>query len=88
MILGCPLAGLDEREIIDATPEIAAITEQYIGDPAFSNLPRKFKSSVSGCSAQCAIHEINDVAFAGVRQRRPARPATTCGSAAACPPTR
>ena len=66
VILGCPLAGLDEREIIDATPEIAAITGQYIGDPAFSNLPRKFKSSVSGCSAQCATHEINDVAFAGV----------------------
>jgi len=37
-----------------------------VGDPAFSNLPRKFKSSVSGCAAQCAIHEINDVAFAGV----------------------
>ncbi len=66
VILGCPLAGLDEREIIDATSEIAAITGQYIGDPAFSNLPRKFKSSVSGCSAQCATHEINDVAFAGV----------------------
>ncbi len=66
VILGCPLAGLDEREVIDATPEIAAITGQYIGDPAFSNLPRKFKSSVSGCSAQCAIHEINDVAFVGV----------------------
>jgi sulfite reductase (ferredoxin) len=67
VILGCPLAGLDEHEIIDASPDIAAITEQYIGDPEFSNLPRKFKSSVSGCSAQCAIHEINDVAFVGVR---------------------
>ena len=67
VVLGCPLAGLDETEIIDATPDIAAITERYIGDPEFSNLPRKFKSSVSGCSAQCAIHEINDVAFVGVR---------------------
>jgi sulfite reductase (ferredoxin) len=66
VILGCPLAGLDAAEIIDATPEIAAITSQYIGDPAFSNLPRKFKSSISGCTAQCAIHEINDVAFVGV----------------------
>jgi sulfite reductase (ferredoxin) len=66
VILGCPLAGLDAHEIIDATPEIAAISRAYIGDPAFSNLPRKFKSSVSGCAAQCAIHEINDVAFAGV----------------------
>jgi sulfite reductase (ferredoxin) len=66
VILGCPLAGLDADEIIDATPEIEAIGEQYIGDPAFSNLPRKFKSSISGCAAQCAIHEINDVAFVGV----------------------
>jgi sulfite reductase (ferredoxin) len=66
VILGCPLAGLDAQEIIDATPEIAAISDQYIGDPAFSNLPRKFKTSISGCAAQCAIHEINDVAFVGV----------------------
>jgi sulfite reductase (ferredoxin) len=66
VILGCPLAGLDSDEIIDATSEIAAIGEQYIGDSAFSNLPRKFKSSISGCAEQCAIHEINDVAFVGV----------------------
>jgi sulfite reductase (ferredoxin) len=66
VILGCPLAGLAADEIIDATPEIAAIGEQYIGDSAFSNLPRKFKSSISGCTAQCATHEINDVAFVGV----------------------
>src|SRR6266705_332600 len=51
VILGCPLA---------------AIGEQYIGDAAFSNLPRKFKSAISGCPAQCAIHEINDIAFVGV----------------------
>ncbi len=66
VILGCPLAGIDAGEIIDATPEIAVIGRRYIGDPAFSNLPRKFKSSISGCAAQCAIHEINDIAFVGV----------------------
>jgi sulfite reductase (ferredoxin) len=67
VMLGCPLAGLDANEILDATPEIDTIGSRYIGDAAFSNLPRKFKSSISGCSAQCAIHEINDVAFVGVR---------------------
>jgi sulfite reductase (ferredoxin) len=67
VILGCPLAGLDSDELIDATPDIAAVTEKYVGDPQFSNLPRKFKSSVSGCAAQCTHHEINDVAFAAVR---------------------
>jgi len=67
VVLGCPLAGLDAAEIIDATPEISAITERYIGDPAFSNLPRKFKTAISGCSAQCTQHEINDIAFQAVR---------------------
>jgi sulfite reductase (ferredoxin) len=66
VILGCPLAGLDADEIIDGTGEIEAIGAQYIGSPEFSNLPRKFKTTISGCSAQCAIHEINDVAFVGV----------------------
>ncbi|MCW2896166.1 MAG: nitrite and sulphite reductase 4Fe-4S region [Actinomycetia bacterium] len=67
VILGCPLAGLDSDELIDATPDIAAVTDKYVGDPQFSNLPRKFKSSISGCAAQCTHHEINDVAFAAVR---------------------
>ena len=66
VIMGCPLAGIADDELIDATTEIADIGERYIGDPAFSNLPRKFKSSISGCPAQCAMHEINDVAFVAV----------------------
>jgi sulfite reductase (ferredoxin) len=67
VVLGCPLAGVDADEIIDATAEIEAIHERFIGDPSLSNLPRKFKSSVSGCPGQCTHHEINDIAFAGVR---------------------
>jgi len=67
VVLGCPLAGVDADEVIDATPQIAAINERFIGDSEFSNLPRKFKTSVSGCPGQCTHHEINDVAFAGVR---------------------
>jgi sulfite reductase (ferredoxin) len=67
VILGCPLAGLDADELIDGTQEIAEIGDSYIGDPAFSNLPRKYKTSISGCAAQCSHHEINDVAFAAVR---------------------
>jgi sulfite reductase (ferredoxin) len=66
VILGCPLAGIDAEEIIDATPQIHETAERYIGDPAFSNLPRKFKSAMSGCAVQCTVHEINDIAFVGV----------------------
>jgi sulfite reductase (ferredoxin) len=66
VILGCPLAGIDADEVIDATPQIREIHNRYIGSPEFSNLPRKFKSALSGCTAQCTIHEINDIAFVGV----------------------
>ncbi|KII00383.1 sulfite reductase [Streptomonospora alba] len=66
VILGCPLAGIDADEIVDATPQIQQVNEEYIGSRLFSNLPRKFKSSISGCSAFCTNHEINDVSFAGV----------------------
>ena len=67
-MIGCPLAGVDRDEIIDATPYLFALNERFVGDPAFSNLPRKFKTSISGCAQQCAQHEINDVAFVGVRR--------------------
>ncbi|MDT0305105.1 nitrite/sulfite reductase [Streptomonospora wellingtoniae] len=66
VILGCPLAGIDADEIVDASPQIDRIYDEYIGSRLFSNLPRKFKTSVSGCSSFCTNHEINDVSFQGV----------------------
>jgi sulfite reductase (ferredoxin) len=66
VMLGCPLAGIDAEEIIDATPQLRETAARFVGDPAFSNLPRKFKSAISGCSVQCVPHEINDIAFVGV----------------------
>ncbi|GAB2455075.1 nitrite/sulfite reductase [Streptosporangium sandarakinum] len=70
VILGCPLAGIDGEEVLDGTPHIREIHDAYIGDPAYSNLPRKFKTAVSGCPAHCTVHEINDVAFVGVVNER------------------
>jgi sulfite reductase (ferredoxin) len=66
VILGCPLAGIDADEVIDAGPQIRQTHDLYVGDPSFSNLPRKFKSAISGCPAHCTVHEINDIAFVGV----------------------
>ncbi len=67
VMLGCPLAGVAADEVLDATPWLKETAARYVGDPAFSNLPRKFKTSMSGCVDHCTHHEINDVAFAGVR---------------------
>jgi sulfite reductase (ferredoxin) len=66
VILGCPLAGVMAGEALDATPEIRAIHERFIGSTEFSNLPRKYKTSISGCPVHCTNHELNDIAFVGV----------------------
>ncbi len=66
VMLGCPLAGVAVDEVIDATPYLTETVQRFVGDPAFSNLPRKFKTSMSGCADHCTHHEINDVAFVGV----------------------
>lgn len=64
VVLGSPLAGESLDEIIDPTPAIDEIVRRYIGKPEYSNLPRKFKTAISG--QQDVVHEINDVAFIGV----------------------
>jgi sulfite reductase (ferredoxin) len=64
VILGSPVAGISADEIIDGSPAIEAIKNTYIGDKAFANLPRKFKTAISGL--QDVAHEIHDVAFVGV----------------------
>lgn len=64
VVLGSPLAGESLDEIVDPTPAIEEIVRRYIGKKEYSNLPRKFKTAISG--QQDVVHEINDVAFIGV----------------------
>ncbi|HEY2831704.1 MAG TPA: nitrite/sulfite reductase [Sporichthyaceae bacterium] len=66
VILGSPVAGIAADEIIDGTPALEEITRRWIGSPEFSNLPRKFKSAISGSPKMDVAHEINDVSFVGV----------------------
>jgi sulfite reductase (ferredoxin) len=66
VMLGCPLEGVAADSVLDAGPALRATVEKYLGDPAFSNLPRKYKTSISGCARHCTNHEINDCSFVGV----------------------
>ncbi|MEV8286190.1 nitrite/sulfite reductase [Streptomyces niveus] len=66
VILGSPVAGVAENEIIDGTPAIDEINARFIGTKEFSNLPRKFKTAISGSPLLDVAHEINDIAFVGV----------------------
>jgi sulfite reductase (ferredoxin) len=64
--LGSPVAGVAADEIIDGTPALEEIKRRYIGTPEYSNLPRKFKTSVSGHPSLDGAPEINDVSFVGI----------------------
>ncbi|MCG7206492.1 nitrite/sulfite reductase [Streptomyces arenae] len=66
VVIGSPVAGIAEDEIIDGSWAIDEIHERYIGSKEFSNLPRKFKTAISGSPLLDVVHEINDVAFVGV----------------------
>lgn len=66
VILGSPVAGIAADEIIDPTPVIREIADRWIGDLEVSNLPRKFKTAITGHPSQDVVHEINDVSLIGV----------------------
>jgi sulfite reductase (ferredoxin) len=64
VILGSPVAGIATDEVIDGRPAIDEIKNRYIGAEEFSNLPRKFKTAISGLPD--VAHEVHDIAFVGV----------------------
>ncbi len=67
-VTGCPLAGLDGHEVIDASPLAVEIAHGLTANPEFYNLPRKFKISVTGCPIWCSYPEINDVGLTALRR--------------------
>jgi sulfite reductase (ferredoxin) len=72
-ITGCPLAGLDGEELIDASPLALEIDKALGGNSEFYNLPRKFKVSITGCRHWCTYPEINDIGFTATARVREGR---------------
>jgi len=67
-VTGCPLAGLDGHELIDASPLAIQIAHGLTANPEFYNLPRKFKITATGCPLWCSYPEINDVALTAIKR--------------------
>jgi sulfite reductase (ferredoxin) len=63
VVIASPLAGVSAEELIDPTPAVREITERFIGDPELSNLPRKFKTAITGHPELDVAPEVNDVSF-------------------------
>ncbi len=62
-VICCPLNGIDTAQIADMTKIVHHINREFQNNAAFSNLPRKFKIGVCGCSKHCISHEIQDLSF-------------------------
>lgn len=66
-ILNCPVSGVDASELYDTTEMVRQVNDFFVDNRDFSNLPRKFKIAITGCSARCVYPEINDVGLFAVR---------------------
>ncbi|MCW2834866.1 MAG: nitrite/sulfite reductase [Nocardioides sp.] len=63
--LGSPVAGIARDEIIDGSSALAEIKRRAINNPEYSNLPRKFKTALTGHPSHDVAPEVNDVSFVG-----------------------
>lgn len=62
-IIGNPLAGIDRDELMDTREIVEQVNELFLNNKDFSNLPRKFKISISASTQNAAHAQINDIAF-------------------------
>jgi ferredoxin-nitrite reductase len=62
-VAGCPLAGVAANELFDATPVAQAFTDRILDNKAFTNLPRKFNVTITGCRENCCHTETQDLAL-------------------------
>jgi sulfite reductase (ferredoxin) len=67
-LVGCPLAGVDKTEVCDASPILFTADRMLLGNPAFYNLPRKYKIGITGCRLWCSYPEINDIGLTAIER--------------------
>ncbi len=73
-VTGCPVAGVDADEIVDASPLVLEASRLLAGSADFYNLPRKFKISITGCRVWCPYPEINDIGLTALTREVGGKP--------------
>ncbi len=67
-IVCCPASGIELNEILNGSSLVKDLTDFFVGNHNFLDLPRKFKLSVSGCGSDCTRAEVNDLALVAVKK--------------------
>ena len=62
-VVGCPVAGLTPNELFDASPIGREFTAMFVGNKAYTNLPRKFNVTITACKENCTHAESQDIAL-------------------------
>jgi ferredoxin-nitrite reductase len=62
-VVGCPAAGLTPNELFDASGVVREFTQMFLGDKAYTNLPRKFNVTITACKEACTHAESQVVAL-------------------------
>src|SRR4051794_31177021 len=62
-VVGCTLAGIAHDQVADGQRVAESIHARFLGNREYSNLPRKYKISITGCTEDCARGLINDLAL-------------------------
>ena len=62
-VVTCPVSGLTSEESVDVHPTATDISDYFLGDERYANLPRKLKVSITGCHENCARGQIHDLTF-------------------------
>src|SRR5439155_7500296 len=60
-VCGCPVSGLTPHELLDASEVIREFNEMLVGNKEFTNLPRKFNVTITGCLENCCHPETQDI---------------------------
>ncbi|HEU4963107.1 MAG TPA: nitrite/sulfite reductase [Bacilli bacterium] len=66
-VISSPVAGLDGKELFDVRDLVFAVEQKFLSNRDYSNLPRKFKVSISADPRDLGHPEINDVALVPAR---------------------
>jgi sulfite reductase (ferredoxin) len=66
-VVTCPVNGIDHEQICDVRSLVKEVNSYFNGNRLLSNLPRKYKVGISGCSKHCTSHEIQDLSFNAIK---------------------
>lgn len=65
-ITACPKAGFCGSELVDAAETAGQLSRSWLRHSLVQHMPRKFKTTVSGCATDCGLSAIDDLGFVAV----------------------